>query len=89
MTTISMRDLSRQTAHVLDEVERTQRPALVTRNGRPVAALVPIDGEDLEDYLLANAEEYVAAMREADEDMAAGRGRAAADVFAELLKDTR
>lgn len=84
MSTVSARDLGRHTADVLDEVERTRRPALVVRNGRPVAALVPIDEADLEDYVLASAPEYLAAMKAADDELAAGGTREATELFDEL-----
>jgi antitoxin (DNA-binding transcriptional repressor) of toxin-antitoxin stability system len=40
-----VRSLSRQTAAVLDDVERTRLPLLVLRRGRPVAALVAVGGD--------------------------------------------
>jgi PHD/YefM family antitoxin component YafN of YafNO toxin-antitoxin module len=65
-------------------LERTRRPALVTRHGKPVAVLSPIDMDALEDFILANAPEYVASMAEADEDAREGRTRPLADIVAEL-----
>ena len=53
MSVVSIRDLSRNPSAVVDEVERSGRPAIVTRNGKPVAAMVRIDQEALEDWLLA------------------------------------
>ena len=84
MTTVTARDLARKTADVLDDVEKSGRPALVVRNGRPVAALVPIDETELEDFVLASAPEYVRGMKEANAALAAGQTRDAADLFAEL-----
>lgn len=72
MATVSMRDLARRAGEVVDEVARSGRPALVTRHGRPVAALIRVRGEDLEDFILANAPEFVQSMREADEEAARG-----------------
>lgn len=53
MSLVSIRDLSRNPSAVVDEVERSGRPALVTRNGKPIAALVRIEQDKLEDWLLA------------------------------------
>ncbi len=53
MSLVSIRDLSRNPSAVVDEVERTGRPALVTRNGKPIAALVRIEQDELEDWLLS------------------------------------
>ena len=84
MGSVNARDLARQTAAILDEVERTRRPILVFRRGKPVAALVAIDEDGLEDCALANAPELAASFHRADQDARAGRMRPAADVFAEL-----
>ncbi len=84
MTTVSIRDLQRDTSEVVRRVGRTGRPAIVTNRGEPVAALVPLDPEALEDFVLANAPSFVRAMREADGALAGGRVRPADDVFADL-----
>lgn len=84
MGIVSIRELSRNTSSVVDDVARTGRPALVTKHGAPVAAVVPVDADDLEDLVLSKAPEYLADMAAADEDLAAGRTRSAADVFDEL-----
>ncbi len=54
MSVVSIRDLGRNPSSVIDDVARTGRPAVVTRNGRPVAALVRIDQVALEDWVLAS-----------------------------------
>jgi prevent-host-death family protein len=51
MSFVSIRELSRNPSVVVDEVERTGRPAIVTRNGKPVVALVRIDPAALEDWV--------------------------------------
>ena len=57
MSFVSIRELSRNPSAVVDEVVRSGRPALVTRNGKPVAALVRIDQAALEDWVQATAGE--------------------------------
>lgn len=84
MPTIGVRDLQRNPGRILDELERSGRPAFITRHGQPAAVLLPVDSGALEDYVLANAPEYVASMEEADEDGRVGRTRSAADVIAEI-----
>jgi len=59
MPMIPVRDLARRTREVLDDVQRTGRVAIVTRQGRPAVAIIPLDADDLEDFVL-------------DEDLAAG-----------------
>ncbi len=75
MPLIPIRDLARRTREVLDEVERTGRVTIVTRQGRPAVALVPIDSADLEDFVLASARDYLAAMTDAEADLSRGRTR--------------
>ena len=73
MATISIRELARNVSGIIRDVEDSHRPALVTRNGSPVVAVVPLDPEELEDYVLANAPSFVSAMDAADRDLALGR----------------
>jgi prevent-host-death family protein len=72
MATVNVRELARNTSKVIDDVSKRRRPTLVTRAGRPVAAVVPIDAGALEDWILANAPEFVEGMRLADEEMRRG-----------------
>lgn len=85
MSVITVRDLQRNPAGVLRAVEEDRRPAFVTRRGRPIAVLMPVDEEELLDFVLANAPEYVAGMRAADEGFARGEvGRPLDEVLEEL-----
>jgi prevent-host-death family protein len=73
MATVTVRELARNTAAVIEGVETSGRPALVTRNGKPVAALVPIDQGALEEWLLAHAADFTRTVASDDGDLAAGR----------------
>ena len=85
MATIGIRELANHTSAVVDEVNRTGRPALVTRNGRPVAVLAAIDEEELLDHVLANSPEYVRSMRTAESEISRGtRGRPLEDVLTDI-----
>ena len=84
MSTVNIRELSRNTSGVVDEVSRTGRPALVTKHGEPVAAVIPIDAGDIEDLVLSKSREYLDDLTAAGEDLAAGHTRPAGEVFAEL-----
>lgn len=84
MERVGIRDLQRRSSEIVSEVERSRRPTLVTRYGRPAAVILPVDDDALEDYILANAPEFVAGMNEAEEDLSAERTRPAADVIAEI-----
>ncbi len=84
MASVSIRDLARNASAVVDEVARSGRPALVTKHGKVMVAVVPVSEERLEDFVLANAPEFVASMREADQDFARGRARDAFEVLDEI-----
>ncbi len=75
MATVTLRELARNTASVIQGVQSSGRPALVTRNGRPVAALLPIDETALEDWLLGKAPDVTRVVAQADPDAVAGRRR--------------
>lgn len=84
MSTVSIRELSRNASGVIADVTSSGHPAVVTKHGAPVAAVIPIEPGELEDFVLANAPRHLADMKAAERDLAAGRARDAADVFAEL-----
>jgi prevent-host-death family protein len=87
---VSIRELANRTKSVVEEVTRSGRPVVVTQRGRPVVAVVPIDAEALEDWILANAPEFVASMQEADADIARGEhGEPLDEVLAELEAEHR
>ncbi len=85
MPLVNVRELSRRTGVVIANVRRTGRPALVTRSGRPVAAVVPVDSAALEDWILANAPEFVGSLAAAERDLKGGRTTS----IAELLGGTK
>ena len=69
MTAVNVRELARNTSRVIGDVARRKRPTIITRGGRPVAAVVPIDVDALDDWILANAPEFVEGMRKADQEL--------------------
>lgn len=86
---VGIRELAERASAVVSEVTDSGRPMLVTRRGQPVAAVVPVDEDELLDYVLAHSPEYVADMRTADNTIAAGeRGRPMEEIFAEIDADT-
>src|SRR3989442_10854072 len=69
MAAVNVRELARNTSKVISDVARRKRPTIITRGGRPVAAVVPIDANALEDWILANSPVFVEGMREADAEL--------------------
>src|SRR5438105_10805836 len=73
MATITLRELARNTASVIQGIQSSGRPALVTRNGKPVVALVPIDEIALEAWLLKEAADITRTVARGDPDLDAAR----------------
>lgn len=84
MAAVGIRELGRNPSKVVDEVESTRRPALITRHGKPVAAVVPIDDDALEDWILSTAPEFADDRAAADREHAAGETVDLDDVLEDL-----
>ena len=84
---VGIRQLQRDASGVVGYVTRTGRPAFVTNRGEAVAVVYPVDPEALEDFILANAPEFVRSMAEADLALMHGHTRSARDVLAEPTED--
>jgi prevent-host-death family protein len=82
--TVSIRDLSRNASGVVDDVVTTGRPALVTKHGKPIAAVIPVAEADLEDLVLARAPEFQKDLAAANAELKAHKTRPADEVFDEL-----
>ena len=72
MTTVNVRELGRNTSKVLDDAARRRRGTVVTRAGRPIAVVIPINTDAFEDWVLANAPEFVQGRKLADEQARRG-----------------
>lgn len=86
MEAVGIRELAERASAVVSEVERTGRPVLLTRRGRPVAVVSAIDEDAFYDHVLANAPAYVRDMREAEDRYARGESdsRPLDEVLAEV-----
>lgn len=49
----TMRDLNQQTARIMGEIEETGKPAFITRHGRFVAIIKPLQPGEVESRVLA------------------------------------
>lgn len=84
MSSIGIRDLSRNTSKVVEEVTATRRPALVTNHGKLVAALIPVDEAAIEDWVLATAPQFVEDRAAAEREYAAGETTTLSEFLEEL-----
>lgn len=80
---VGIRELSRDTSRIVQEFERTGEPVIVTREGRPIGALVAVDQRRLEDLVLATAPEFVERRRRAEEEVRAGQTQSLRELAAE------
>jgi prevent-host-death family protein len=81
---MGIREFARHVSRYVEQVERTGRPLVLTRHGKPVAALIAIDAADLEDFVLAHAPNFVANLRDADRELAAGETQPLEQALAEV-----
>ena len=84
---VSISRLSGRASQVIREVTETGKVTFVTRRGQPVAVIAPVDpdgADDFPDHVLTNAPEYADSMRQADEDLAAGRTNSLVDAMADM-----
>jgi prevent-host-death family protein len=80
---MGIREFARHVSRYVERVERTGRPLVLTRHGKPVAAVIAIDAADLEDFVLAHAPNFVANLRDADRELAAGETQPLEQALAE------
>jgi PHD/YefM family antitoxin component YafN of YafNO toxin-antitoxin module len=87
MSTIGVRELARHASSIINDIEQSKEPALITRRGRPIVYMLPVDSAEFEDFVLANAPEFVEGMAAADIELATGETVSLADLRAELQVD--
>jgi antitoxin YefM len=87
MSTIGVRDLAKHTSAIINEIEQTREPALITRRGHPVAYMLAVDSDEFENFVLAHAPEFVEGIATADAELAAGETVSLADIRRDLEAD--
>ncbi|MBU1670550.1 MAG: type II toxin-antitoxin system Phd/YefM family antitoxin [Actinobacteria bacterium] len=60
---------------------------IVTNNGRPVAALVPLTPDDLEDFIIAHSTKVKAAVRRSLREIERGRAFSLDEVYDQLVAE--
>jgi PHD/YefM family antitoxin component YafN of YafNO toxin-antitoxin module len=87
MSTIGVRELARHASSIINDIEQNKEPALITRHGRPVVYMLPVDSAEFEDFVLTHAPQFVEGMATADAELATGETVPLTDVRAELEAD--
>lgn len=52
--TYTMRELNQNTAHVLEEINDSRKPALITKHGRFIALITPMRDVEIEQLVLSH-----------------------------------
>ena len=81
---LGIRAFSRRVSREIESVIETGEPLVLTKHGRPVAAVVPIDENSLEDFVIAHAPEFTAAMKAADVELARGETKPLSETLDEI-----
>lgn len=69
MDSFGIREFSQHTSQIVNELTRTGEPVVITHSGRPVALVSPINTDELEDFVLANAPQFVQSYVAADREL--------------------
>lgn len=74
MKTVNTIELKTHANRLLRRVAQTHQMVLITRRGRPYAALVPVSDENLADLLWEYSPEVQQRLRTAAEELQTGKG---------------
>lgn len=88
MSTISVRDLQRNAKVIFDALEEDGVPLVITRRGLPVAALVAVNQQEAEAYLLASAPELIENRNSAEKAGLEGRTIQLSEALLEFEDET-
>ena len=72
MPKVGVRELKNRTSEILRAVREEGAEYVITYQGRPMAVLLPVDEEDLEDYVLAHHPHFVELRERARETIRQG-----------------
>ena len=72
MPRVGIRELKNRTSSILRQVREDRAEYVITRHGRPVAVLLPVNEEDQEDYVLAHHPHFVELREQAREAIRRG-----------------
>lgn len=88
MPAVKVTDLKNQATQILRTVEQGKE-YVVTKRGRPIAVILPVADEDLEDWVLAHHPEALRRREAAEARIAAGDFATASDLRAVVARAKR
>jgi len=68
----------------MEEIRNSEKPTVVLSKGKPVAAIVALNRDDLDDYWYLGQDLVLEALQRAEANLQKGRVRPAAEVFGEI-----
>jgi prevent-host-death family protein len=69
MDMVGVRELSHRVSALLDQMQQDRRPVVITKHGRPIAVLSPIDEDAFYDFVLEHAPEFVASRKAVEDNL--------------------
>src|SRR3954469_10156335 len=84
MAICGIRELNQNTKQVIETLVETREPVILTRQGQPIATIMPLDQSRLNDLVISTAPEFVQTMRSAERELDAGETRSFDDAVAEV-----
>lgn len=72
MKVVNTVELKNKTNELLREVMKGN-PLIITYRGKPAASILPLNGDDLEDFIIENSPSIRKKIAKAEEDMKGGR----------------
>jgi prevent-host-death family protein len=87
MSMMGIREFSKKVSSYIDHVEASGEPAVVTRHGKPVVAIIPLHADGFEDFVLSQLPEFAVGMRAADAELVRGETRPLAEVLDQLERE--
>ncbi len=84
MAIVGIRDLNRHTKDVIEKLESTREPVILTRQGQPIATILPVDQSRLNDLVISAAPEFAESMQNAEREFEAGETRPLREAMADI-----
>jgi antitoxin (DNA-binding transcriptional repressor) of toxin-antitoxin stability system len=84
MAICGIRELNQNTKQVIETLVETREPVILTRQGQPIATIMPLDQSRLNDLVISTAPDLVHTMRTAERELDAGETRSFDEAVAEV-----
>ncbi len=83
-----MRELSRKPAQLVERLDAGEGPIVLTRNGAPFAAVIPLDERRFVELALSTSPQLIATVEDANEAVVQGRTRSLDEAVEEVASES-